>query len=186
MRRRRAKIELCAQCDSGYVKRIEEIVRPLLLVDVPPPSGVDDLVLGGTACDLPKRRPDLVWMGTDRVVFLEIDENGGHPDRLSSCELAKVWDQALAVQALLGPVPIWLLRLNPDACDRLRIKLETRCEIVSKEINRLLNLDLAEFKTNPELCLRPNIAYFYYHTQCQFQIDAAMANLDSVNVYLVV
>jgi len=184
MRRRRAQIQLCAKCDSGYVKRTEEIVRPLILLDLPAPSGADDLVLGGVGCDAAKRRPDLVWMSHDRVIFLEIDENGGHPDRLPSCELAKVWDQTTAVQTLINPqVAIYFLRMNPDACDRFRIGLEARCQIVAKEIDRLLHTNIDQ--THIQIPI-PKIGYFFYHTQCQFQIDAALANPDSVSVYMVV
>ena len=181
MKRRRANVQLCATCDSGYVKRTEEIVRPLLLLDLPPPSGIDNLTLGGASCNVPKRRPDLVWFGTDRAIFLEIDENGGHPDRLSSCELAKIWDQTIAIKKLLGEhLSIYFLRFNPDACDRIKLRLETRCETVSNEIKRILQLDVASDTSVP------NVAYFYYHTKCQFQIDAALAEPNSLAVYKVI
>jgi hypothetical protein len=177
MKRRRANVQLCATCDSGYVKRTEEIVRPLLLLDLPPPSGIDNLILGGADCNVSKRRPDLVWFGTDRAIFLEIDEDGGHPDRLASCELAKIWDQTLAIKKLLGEhLIIYFLRFNPDACDRIKVRLESRCETVSNEIRRILQLESGDHTV-------PHVAYFYYHTKCQFQIDAALAHPDSLSVY---
>jgi hypothetical protein len=181
-KRRRANVLLCAKCDSGYVTRTEEIVRPLILFDLPPPSGADNLLLGGKGCDAATRRPDLVWLGTDRAIFLEIDENGGHPDRETSCELAKIWDQTSSIKQLLGEhIFIFFIRFNPDACDRIKIRLEKRCEIISNEIKRILHLNTTELQNLN--ASRPYVSYFFYHTKCQFQIDAALAQPNSLDVY---
>jgi hypothetical protein len=47
----------------------------------------DNQVLGG--CQSDKTRPDICWIGQDRIVHLEIDEHS-HEDREVSCELKKL------------------------------------------------------------------------------------------------
>lgn len=176
-KRIRAKIQLCGKCDPSYPTRTEHIVRPLLLQEIiHEPSAEDDVVFGGAGCDAGKRRPDLAWVWKDRTVFLEIDENGGHPDRESSCELAKLWDQAAAVRGHLGEVAVYCLRFNPDRCDTSNDDLETRCSRVAAEVNRLLMLE--DVATDP----RPRISYYYYHSECHTHIEAARKETSAVVV----
>ena len=65
------------------------------------PSGLDDLTLGGAVCGTPHRRPDGIWIGPDHAIILELDEDS-HASRQSSCELAKVCDQAHCLKSLMG------------------------------------------------------------------------------------
>ena len=88
--RKRNKITVCAECDPRVPQRTEKIVVPLLLSQiVHPASAQDDTLFGGGECDASRRRPDLLWLGHDRVVTLEIDEHS-HRDRTTSCELGKM------------------------------------------------------------------------------------------------
>ena len=75
-----------------------------------PPSARDDILTGGAGCGdedgpIARRRADAAWVGDDDgtpiVVMVEVDENGGHPDRHPSCEAAKITGTFRAHQQLL-------------------------------------------------------------------------------------
>ena len=77
---RRGPGGLCAGCE-GVAPRAEQLMMKAIRqhIDIPP-SGLDNLVLGGPACNTPTRRPDAIWLGPDHSVILELDE-GAHASR---------------------------------------------------------------------------------------------------------
>ncbi len=175
----KAGIRLCAKCDKDKPDRIEVVLRPLIQDAVGfPASSIDDVMIGGATCDTHKRRPDFSWVSEDRVIFGEIDENGGHPDRESSCELAKMWDQMIAVQKAMGThIRVFYVRLNPDAYDGGDVSIDHRVEEFGNMVKILLTAELTDY--NPAI---PHVKYLYYHSKCQFHIDAALASPDSMAV----
>jgi len=177
--RRRVGVTTCAQCDSESKTRTEHVVREMLLPRVNhPPSAADDAIFGGADCDADRRRPDLLWLATDRAIKVGIDEDGGHPNNPSQCELAKVCDQHTAFQKLIGPhVPTFVLKFNPDRYDGARVTLKDRVKALADRINALLTADM--MLVDPR---RPIIEYFFYHSSCHCHIYAAKANPDAVLV----
>ena len=174
--RTRAGITSCAECDDRTPTRIEKIVVPLLLAQIDhPPSAQDDVLFGGVGCDAGRRRPDLAWFGRDRVIKVGIDEHS-HDDRTVSCEMGKMHDQFVSWQKLLGcAVPVFYLKLNPDAYDGPNTRLDTRLSIVANRVNELLTMDdISAFTT-----LVPHVEYFYYHSKAAFHIDAVRNAVDS-------
>ena len=166
---------MCAGCDPRVPQRIEHIVTPMLLTQiVHPPSGRDDVHFGGAGCDARSRRPDLLWMASDRVVNVEIDERS-HVDRLCECELGKMHDQFVAWQRLLGcDVPVFYVRLNPDEYDGPRTTLDDRVQIVAQRVNELLVADVTAYTT-----LVPHVEHFFYHSKARKHMDAVGDASDS-------
>jgi hypothetical protein len=161
--------------------RIEKIVVPMLLAKIDhPPSGLDhDAGVGGSACKEPRRRPDTVWCWKDRIVSIEIDEGGGHPDREPSCEIDKMQGQASSWYKLLGGtiVPVFYVRFNPDESG-CYTKMEARVEAVADRVNSLLKMSLEGVD-----CLRLHVWYYFYHTKCQKHVDATTALTGSFVVH---
>jgi hypothetical protein len=128
--RKRSGLFTCAECDPCIPTRIEKIVVPMLLAKIEhPPSGLDEAV-GGQTCGEGIRRPDMVWIWKDRIISIEIDERGGHPDREPSCEIDKMQGQASSWYKLLGGtvVPVFYIRFNPDVGrERLLHKVGSAC-----------------------------------------------------------
>ena len=95
--------DTCATCDKNGKKRIEHVVMEAIKGSIHHPwSAIDQkgqsvrVANCKTLGDCSFRRPDCVWLGADRVVHLEVDENS-HADREVSCELTKVDDTAWGV-----------------------------------------------------------------------------------------
>lgn len=183
--RRSKGITICAQCDEHRRLRSEEVVRALLLPQIDfPPSIVDDVVLGGTTCvgsgGGGLRRPDMAWVGRDRVLFVEIDENGGHPSRTRECELGKLWDQTSYVKTKMGErTVVKMIRFNPDEMDKgSEVTLEARVTVLAQRVNAFLahsNIGAMEWTV-------PHLEYLFYHSKCRFHIDAARSHRNSVIV----
>jgi len=163
---------LCAQCDKSSALRTENIVWALLKDRLPPPSASDNVLLGGRLCPHEQRkRPDRLWVGVDRMVHLEIDEHS-HEDRLVSCELSKMDASRNGVNAVDWCKPHIFLRFNPDACDRERISLGKRCDVLVERLVYYFTEALARLQLCP---LLPNVEYLFYHSRGQKHIDAAVA-----------
>ena len=178
--RRRAGETLCATCLAANSARTELAFRALLVDAVGwAPSAADNLMLGGSGCDgVRRRRPDLAWVGSDRVVFAEIDEDGGHPNREPACELAKVWDQTEAVKRLLGEATVVLfIRINPDQFDGARVGWPERAAEFGRQVRDFLASDLSGFNAH-----HPHLRYMFYHSNSGHQIEAARAQEDSLVV----
>ena len=184
----RAGVLQCAECDNSVVDRIEVVIRPLLLPLVAHEPSAMDNTLFGNGCDVVKRRrPDFLWLGLDRAILLEIDENGGHSTNNYSpeCDLGWVMDMVAALNDLFkangyngGKVPfVVVLRFNPDECDTQRVSLDDRVAVVAKRINHYLKMDIT-----PEDAMVPWIEYHFYHTKCYPHIQYAEAKQDAVRV----
>ncbi len=197
-RRRRAGIKMCAQCDAAAPKRIELIVRPLLIDAIGVAATIaDDATLGGAGCDASVRRPDLLFVRAGaipdniavpgmlidgRIVCVEIDEQGGHPDNDPSCESGKMWDQTVALKRLCGETTrIFFVRFNPDAYDAQHVTLDDRIATVATHVRELLEDGWYNFETANV----PHVSYHYYHSKCQHHINYVRARPDSFNIYYV-
>ena len=129
------------------------------------------------------RRPDLAWFGTDRAIYVEIDEDGGHPDRPTECEMAKATGQCEAAKKLLGEKAfVFLLRLNPDAYDGGFVPLRVRLHELARRINKLMEMDIVGEGYNSDAL---HIVYLYYHSKARFHIDAALARPDIFSVLVI-
>jgi hypothetical protein len=187
--RMRAGILQCAECDPATVDRVEVILRPMLLPLIShEPSATDD-TLFGHGCDVVRRRrPDLLWLGQDRVVMLEIDERGGHSDANYSpqCDLGWVMDMNAALISLYrdnayneGNVPhVVVIRFNPDECDTQRVSLDDRVSVVAERVNYYLTVDISRLGCS----FLPLLEYHYYHSKCRPHIALAESSKESVRV----
>ena len=161
-----------------------------------PPSAIDDTYFGtdGEVCDVDKpRRPDAPWLGPDRAVLCETDENS-HMNSGYEPECCATWasdmtealvslyrDQGLDGDALR----VFLVRWNPDARDRCRpvIRQEERARIVGERIKALREMPAEELAKFPPMV--PIVIYYYYHSKAQRWIDYARAS-DGILVHEVV
>ena len=172
--RKRSGIKSCAECDQQTPMRIEKIIVPLLLQRIKhPPSAQDDVLFGGAGCDASIRRPDVLWLWKDRVIKLGIDEHS-HVDRTSECEIGKMHDQFVSWQTLLGLVPVFYIKFNPDEYDGERIELDDRLEHIANRIDELLTIDVSKYSK-----LVPHVEYWYYHSKASHHINAVKKASDS-------
>jgi hypothetical protein len=112
-------VYVCSKCDPTQPKRIETVVYEQLgelwqlmyNEPLPMPTMRDTQVIG---CNGDKRRPDLCWVWSDRVVHLEVDEHS-HSSREVSCETAKL-DQTNFGTAGKHRATLFI-RFNPDNPD---------------------------------------------------------------------
>ena len=160
--------------------RIEKIVVPKLLSLINhPPSAIDDVLLGGDACGEKMRRPDTMWIGHDRVVSIEVDEKGGHPDREPSCEIDKMQSQAECMYKLLGRfVPVYYVRFNPDESG-CYTPLDKRIAHVAARVNDLISMQI---KGDGDDDHKIFVEYHYYHSKCENHIRAAQQAKESLIV----
>ena len=187
--RKRSGIHMCAGCDVTVPDRIEHVVRPMLLQLVHhPPSATDDTLFGQTCDVVKRRRPDLLWLHTDRCVLTEVDENGGHGslNYTASCDFGWAMDMVASLVELYrdhgwngGKVPrITILRWNPDEYDGGRVALDNRIETLAARINALLTCDVSPGEDFP----LPQIEYYYYHSKCEAHIEFAASHPDAARV----
>jgi len=106
-------------------------------------------------------------------VTLEIDEHS-HRDRTTSCELGKMHDQFVAWQTLLGSVPVFYIRFNPDEYDGQRTLLDDRVSAVAQRVNELLTMDVTVCSS-----LVPHVEFFYYHSNAQHHMEGVRGAPDS-------
>ena len=133
-----------------------------------------------------------MWQGPDRVVILEVDERGGHSDSsyTALCDLAWVIDMNSSIINLWrennyndGKLPhVFVIRFNPEKCDRMDVDLDDRIEQIAKRITYYLTVDLSTIDS-PE---RPFLEFWYYHTKCFGHIHFAESRPNVVNVCKVV
>lgn len=193
---RRVGVKQCATCDPLVPDRIELVVRPLLVAAIGVAATIaDDKMLGGTGCDAQLRRPDTLFVRADevpasidkpcelvngRAVFVEIDEKGGHPDRESSCEAAKAWDQSVALKKLCGEATqVFVVRFNPDEYDGAHVKLDDRIAAVGAHCRWLLETGWSTFSN----ASAPHISFHYYHSKCAHHIEYVRSHPDSFHLY---
>ena len=180
--RRRAKLHVCAQCSAETPDRIEIVVRPLLLSLVHhPPSAQDDTMFGMTCDVVRRRRPDLLWLGEDRAVVCECDENGGHgsANYTPECDMGWIMDMTAALVTLNSGrlVHMYVIRWNPDESDTTKLCLDDRVAHVAGRVNHFNTLDLRD--ADPR---RPTVEYHFYHSKCRRHIEYALQHPEAVDV----
>ena len=161
---------ICAQCDKEGIKmpRTEhQFMSDLTAVLGIPASSLDTTVRGEGCKDLERRRPDAVYVSPNRdvVVVVEIDEDS-HASREASCENAKISQQNEAIQRCEGleNVPVYTLRVNPDAYDGGRV---TRVQRVARVAERIRDILASQ---NHECNGFQTVEYFYYHSKAEHLI----------------
>jgi hypothetical protein len=155
---------LCSSCELTAPPRIELVIRPVLheLVGFPP-SACDNLMLGGTQCISSARRPDNMWISPmfDRAVIVEVDEHG-HPRNETSCEYAKVQDQASALYTLKPGIKVFHVRFDPN--DNTgpdgQVPLNDRVRKVAEFTRALLSMDLSGIDAD----VAPYVCFLFYNT----------------------
>lgn len=147
------------------VRRKEAVlVDALMALGVPPPSAVDDTMVGGPSCHVHRRRPDVAWVAATHIVNLEVDEDS-HAARNSSCEVSKAQDTRFGAEQ--GDKPLVLLRYNPDQYDGPPSKGAREAFLAQAIIFCLQQIDHSALDT-----LRPNVIFLFYHTRAQKHILA--------------
>jgi len=183
----RSGIVTCAECDPTVPDRIEHIIGDKIIDIIGyPPFAADDTLFGGSLCgekDEKQRRPDLAWcIDYGRVVVVcEVDEKGGHPNEIIECELGRIWTLTDAFKKLMGEqTQVFFIRINPDEFDGGIVSLDERVEIVSDRIQWLLEMEDDELEQFDKSI--PHIGYYFYHSKCHFQIEAAKKCTESMKV----
>ena len=143
---------VCAQCDESIPERIEHKVKDYLLSKLPPPSANDNK-LTGTECGESKRRADLVWIGQDRVIQVEIDEDE-HKNRSVDCELAKMDSSKWGLHYEDQCKPMVFVRFNPDGC-QTEEEFCQRCSHLVCVVEQHLTMQMSN-------TLKTRVCYLYY------------------------
>ena len=134
------------------------------------PYSKDKTMATDAACDgIQRRRPDLVWIVPGKVaVVVEIDEDS-HFGRDTSCELRKISEQSEAIQMMEGCecIPVYTIRVNPDAYDGGNVSREDRAERVAEILSDIIHGD-HEYEQNGFM----KVIFCYYHSKSQHHIDA--------------
>lgn len=144
----------------------------------------------GQTCDVVRRRrPDFLWLGEDRCVIVEVDENGGHgsANYTPSCDHGWMMDMVVALNKLYadagrnaGRVPyVHILRFNPDEYDGGVVSLEDRVSWVASRVDAVFQMDLDE-----DAFFLPSVEYCFYHSKCSPHIDFAKAHPGSIRTIL--
>ena len=128
------------------------------------------------------RFPDALWILRDEssravmALAVEVDEHS-HTDRKPTCESAKIHDTNVSVQKKLGfegaatgarapkrpMVPLVILKMNPNAYDGPRTKLETRVQAVADLFHSYAHLPASERAALP--IHAPIVHVLYYHSK---------------------
>ena len=100
------------------------------------------------------------------AVVVEIDENS-HRDYTERCQISKISEQNLAIQESFGceNIPVYTIRVNPDAYDVIDISLETRAETVGEKVKEILKL------YSPGINAYAKIYFYCYHSKAEHMID---------------
>ena len=135
-------------------------------------------------CDTTTNRfPDCMWILRDErgrallVISVEVDEHS-HTDRDPDCETGKVEDTFQSLQerckhegAATGSagridgdmVPVVVLRFNPNAYDKAKVKLDDRIRVLADLIHSYAHMDaeaIAKLQTHA-----PILHVLYYHSK---------------------
>ena len=145
--------------------------------------GTSSTVKRRRECDTTTNRfPDGQWILRDEhgravlVLIVEVDEHS-HTDRKPECESGKIDDTNVSVQQKLGfegaargarapkrpMVPLIIIKINPNAYDGPRTKLETRVQAVADLFHRYAHLPAAEREALPTH--GPIVHVLYYHSK---------------------
>lgn len=173
--RTRRKSGQCFSCDQRTAERTEHKVFRLIKECVPPVSSEDNVVTGHS-CGERRRRADLSWVGRDRIVYVEIDEES-HMSRPVECEVSKVDSTKWGVAEDQQCLHTVFIRFNPDKQRGSSENLRARCEVLANTIN---------YWTSVEICTRkeiPTVVYLYYGDAGQKHIIASEKAGFKVEVY---
>ena len=179
--RRRMGITTCKTCDPNEPPSPESYCLDQLAqlysnvnggATLHPPSARDNVLLNSCDAhdDAHRRRPDSTWVGADRVVHVEVDEDS-HGDREVSCEEAKNHETHFGIEGDLKPT--LMLRFNPHTHGQTRVladDLENRLCVLARELHTALTAPLADLSLD---ALRTNVRYLFYGPEGQKHIDAA-------------
>ena len=145
--------------------------------------GTSSTVKRRRECDTTTNRfPDGQWILRDEhgravlVLIVEVDEHS-HTDYKPECESGKIHDTNVSVQQKLGfegaatgarapkrpMVPLIIIKMNPNAYDGPRTKLETRVQAVADLFHRYAHLPAAEREALPTH--GPIVHLLYYHSK---------------------
>lgn len=158
--RQRANIRLCAECDQSVPPRLEKVVVAIFVQELAfEPSSLDNVFIGGSACNTPLRRPDACWISERVILCLEIDEHG-HIDRDPHCEIAKVVDQTLALHQAFPHAIVYHIRFDPhghgkSTTSNPALTLTQRIGQVVVDMKILL-------RTETESIHHPYVLYYFY------------------------
>jgi len=158
---------MCSECDATGKVRTETICWNQIKDRLPFPSARDNTMTGGKKCNERRRRPDACWVGTDRIVHLEIQEHS-HVTREVSCELAKMDNTVYGTAGSM--LPHVFINFNPDGCDRTSVGLRDRCDRLVGMIQHFLACDITEYDAK-----LAHVVYMYYHTNALKHIMASKA-----------
>ena len=182
----------CATCRKGAYRKEHAIRDALLSIVSHEPSCLDDTLFGTEeGCDVvKKRRPDIAWLGEDRVVIVEVDENGGHGtlNYTKECDFGWVMDISSAIYKIysektrLEVLPhVIVIRFNPDEFDLSRETVKDRVLNLAEVVNRYLTIETLDSLYDNGIRV-PLMNYMYYHTKCFDHILYALEKKDSVKV----
>ena len=174
---RRISLGICAECEPDTPDRTEIIFGDMIIEAFGyEPNAKDKTMASGSACNgLQNRRPDLLWVYPGKVaVVVEIDEDS-HSSRESSCELRKISEQNEAIQLLEGCecIPVYTIRVNPDAYDGGNVTKKERAEKVAGLLGDILHGE-HEYEQNGYM----KVIFCYYHSKSRHHIDAHKAEFD--------
>jgi hypothetical protein len=174
---RRLTLGICAECEPNTPERTEITFGKMIIEAFGyEPNAKDKTMATGSACNgLQNRRPDLLWVYPGKVaVVVEIDEDS-HIDRESSCELRKISEQNEAIQLLEGCecIPVFTIRVNPDAYDGGNVTKKERAERVAGLLRDIIHGD-HEYEQNGYM----KMIFCYYHSKSRHHIDAHKAEFD--------
>ena len=174
---RRVSIEYCAECEPNTPERTEITFGNMIIEAFGyEPNAKDKTMSTGVACNgIQNRRPDLLWVIPGKVaVVVEIDEDS-HVARESPCELRKISEQNEAIQLLEGCecIPVYTIRVNPDAYDGGNVTKKERAEKVASLLGDILHGE-HEYEQNGFM----KVIFCYYHSKSRHHIDAHKAAFD--------
>jgi hypothetical protein len=185
---------VCAQCDATARTRTEHVIRDLLLpmlrdMGVPPPSAMDNVRVATCVAlgDCTFRRPDTCWLGTDRVVHYECDENS-HVDRMPSCELSKLDETVWG--AVGQKLPTIIIRFNPDAfdgkttCTNLTDRVRALARCIHQHCTRPVDTLFTGTPSSSVSWKRLKVIYMFYHSTGHRHIENARRALSSATIHI--
>lgn len=190
--RRRPNGGVCAACNTRRNQTIAATVWDMLSACIHhTPSSSDSTMVGakrggrcagvdGGALSCGNRRPDHSWVGQDRVVYLEIDEDS-HSGRTTACELAKIDETAYTQTGTTGAIkPAIFIRFNPDADDTgspLRLRVQVLADVI-------LFLCSTKYDIQRQLddAAAPVVIFLFYHQKSHRKIEAAKSSFAVVCV----
>lgn len=143
---------VCAKCDKTIPERIEHKVKNHIIPKLPITSS-NDSQLSGKICGEAKRRADMLWIGQDRVIQVEIDENE-HKSRSVSCEMSKIDSSKWGLHVDDQCKPMFFIRFNPDGC-KTEEEFYQRCDQLVISVKKYLQIPIHDD-------LKTRVIYMYY------------------------